>query len=172
MENTNDFLPQGYEAPKGNENYMKLEKGENKFRILSKPILGWIDWKDNKPLRFRMSDKPSQPVDPKKPIKHFWAMVVYSYKSDKVQILELTQRSIQARIETLAKDEEWGSPLGYDLKITRKGDGMETEYDVTPSVPKPLPDAISGLYSKMIIDIDALYTGGDPFAMMFDKAPF
>ena len=28
MENTNDFLPPGYEPPKSNANYMKFEEGD------------------------------------------------------------------------------------------------------------------------------------------------
>ena len=57
-----EFLPEGYEAPQGTGNYMKLQSGENKFRILSKPIIGWLDWKDNKPHRFRMKERPEKPM--------------------------------------------------------------------------------------------------------------
>jgi hypothetical protein len=161
-----DFLPEGYEAPKSSANYMKFEKGDNKFRILSKPILGWLDWKDKKPLRFRMSEKPDAPIDATKPIKHFWAMVVYNYRAQKVQILELTQSSIQTMIQDYSKSEDWGNPLEYDLNIVKKGEEKNTEYSVIASPPKPITDAIKSTYQSFgIINMDALYEGGDPFAM-------
>ena len=54
-----NFLPQDYEIPQDVGNYMKFEDGENKFRILDKPIIGWEGWKthsdgSHKPVRKRM----------------------------------------------------------------------------------------------------------------------
>jgi len=165
MTNNNDFLPNDYEAPKTGGSYMKLQKGENRFRILSKPILGWIDWQDNKPLRFHMAAKPAKPVDPKKSVKHFWAFVVWNCNEEKVQILEITQATIQSAIQALSKDEDWGSPFGYDIKVKRTGDGMETEYTVNP-VPhsKVSKQTEEALVSIGQINLDALYEGADPFA--------
>lgn len=65
------FLPIGYEAPKSSNFYMKLQDGENKIRILTQPILGWEDWIENKPFRYRMENKPKKSFDPKKPLRHF-----------------------------------------------------------------------------------------------------
>lgn len=161
---TENFLPETYEAPKGSSNYMKLSKGENRFRILSKPIIGWEDWKDKKPIRFAMNEKPSSPIDPKKPIKHFWAMVVWNAIEEKVQILEITQSTIQGAIQNLSKDSDWGSPFEYDIKITRSGDGMETEYTINPVPHKPVTEEIKKAYfDKQPIDLTALFSGGDPF---------
>lgn len=161
----NDFLPQDYEAPQTGGNYMKFEKGDNKFRILCKPILGWLDWKDKKPLRFRMNEKPEKPIDPAKPVKHFWAMVVFDERDQKIKILEITQASIQKAITDLAKSSDWGSPLEYGLTIVKKGEDKNTEYSVIPSPPKALSDAVNTLYQSFkYINLDALYEGGDPFA--------
>ena len=38
------FLPKGYEIPTSEGGYMKFAIGENRFRILGKPILGWETW--------------------------------------------------------------------------------------------------------------------------------
>ena len=38
------FLPKGYELPVSDGGYMKLEKGENKFRVLSEAITGQEVW--------------------------------------------------------------------------------------------------------------------------------
>src|SRR3990167_3551310 len=103
MTQTNTWLPSDYEAPKGESNYLKFQKGENRFRILSSPIIGWEDWENKKPLRFTMGAKPDKPIDPACPIKHFWAMIIWNYTLNKIQILEITQKSIQGAIQQLAK---------------------------------------------------------------------
>lgn len=160
---THDFLPSGYEQPKGNSSYMKFLKGDNKFRILSKPIIGWLDWEDKKPIRFTMDMKPKTSIDPKKPVKHFWAFVVWNYQAEAINILEVTQSSIQEAIGTLAKDEDWGAPYGYDIKVIRTGDNMETKYSVNPSPHKPLADEIYKAYTDRPVDLEKLYDGQDPF---------
>ena len=48
-------------------------------------------------------------------------------------VLELTQAKLRTEIVTLAKDEDWGDPRKYDLKIVRNGEGLETSYAMTPS---------------------------------------
>ena len=35
------FLPTSYEVPNKPGNYMKFADGENRFRVLASPILGW-----------------------------------------------------------------------------------------------------------------------------------
>lgn len=160
----NDFLPEGYEQPKGNTNYLKFEKGENKFRILSKPIIGWLDWENKKPLRFQMDEKPEKPIDPTKAIKHFWAFIVWDYKTMSIKILEITQASIQGAIKDLSNNSDWGAPYGYDIKVNRSGDGMETEYSVMPSPHKVLPNEVSDAFNKKACDLDLLFEGKDPFA--------
>lgn len=160
---TNDFLPQGYEQPKGNANYMKLEKGSNEFRILTKPIIGWLDWKDKKPLRFRMDNKPSAPVDPTKPIKHFWSFIVWNYTTASIQILEITQGTIQGAINSLVNNPKWGAPYNYDISVDRKGDGMDTEYTIMPSPKSPLANGVADAFGKKPCNIEMLFDSQDPF---------
>lgn len=160
----NDFLPTGYEAPKtGSKNYMKLNNGENRIRILSKPILGWLDWDNNKPLRFRMNEKPSKPVVAARPIKHFWAFVVWDYADNKLKILEITQATIQLAIGSLTRDEDWGNPFTYDIKIIRSGEKMETNYQVSPVPHKQVAKEVQAALVQTTINLDALFSGGDPF---------
>lgn len=163
MEN-NDFLPQDYEAPAGSGNYMKLQDGENKIRILSKPIIGWIDWKDKVPHRFRMNAKPEKPLSDK-PIKHFWAFLVWNYEAQAVQILEITQATIQKTIQDLSKNEDWGAPFFYDLKITRKGKDLATEYSVMPSPKKDLLEEIKKAALEKPAYLEALFEGADPWVV-------
>lgn len=156
-----DFLPDNYETPATNANYLKFADGETRFRILSKPVIGWLDWKDKKPMRFQMNAKPEKPVDPAKPIKHFWAMLVWNYAVGRVQVLEITQATIQKAIENLSKDSDWGAPFAYDLKVTRKGKDKDTEYTITPAPKKVFAEFEAANAIKVCLA--ELFTGGDPF---------
>ena len=166
------FLPDNYETPATSTKYLKLAKGENKFRILAKPVIGWLDWKDNKPLRFRMNAKPEKAIDSAKPIRHFWALYVWSYNNNAAMVLEITQATIQKAISDLSKDEDWGAPYGYDLKITKKGEDKNTEYNVTPSPKKPFDEAIFQTLIKAPVNLEAIFdNGGDPFNVPASVVP-
>lgn len=160
------FLPDDYKAPAGSKNYMKIVDGENRFRILSAPILGWQDWTlDKKPVRFRYQNKPLNPIDPKKPIRHFWAFVVFNYADEMIQVLEITQATIRKAIENLSKDSDWGAPYFYDIKISRKGEGTDTDYVVTPTPKKNVDAYIVQEFRDKPCYLEALYDGADPFDM-------
>lgn len=154
------FLPDAYEIPKTEGNYLKLKKGTNTFRILSSAITGFEYWnRENKPVR---SAEPwdERPEDMKDggQVKHFWAFVVYNHGAKKVQIMEITQKTIQEAIEALASNKKWGSPDKYDIVVEAKGDGLEREYAVLPEPHSEAPAAdIRG------INLNALFYGKDPF---------
>lgn len=159
-----DFLPTDYEVPVSS-NYMKLEDGANTFRVLSSAITGWEFWNtENKPVRVReaLEELPQdiryRDGQPER-IKPFWAFLVYNYKAKKVQILELTQKSLMTAILALVKNEKWGDPKGYDITVTRSGNGLDTEYNVVPEPHSPSP-----VQNVPAIDLTVLYEGGDPFA--------
>src|SRR5579862_6414911 len=157
-------LPEGYVEPKSNSKYLKLEQGENRIRILSKPIIGWEDWKDKKPYRYRESNKPEKSLDPTKPFKHFWSFVVWNYKSQAIEIFHVTQATIRTKIGNLSKDQDWGSPFYYDIKITKEGNDKETKYEVSPSPKRELSVEIKESFDKTPIDLDEMFRNGDPFA--------
>ncbi|HEX2527288.1 MAG TPA: hypothetical protein VHL31_13450 [Geminicoccus sp.] len=85
------FLPENYEIPATQNSYMKLEKGENTFRVLSPAIVGWEAWKtfpngDKKPYRWPAGEG-NGPADPSvfdlddngnPKFKHFWAFLVWN----------------------------------------------------------------------------------------------
>lgn len=166
MENT--FLPKDYQVPKESSKYMKFKQGANKFRILSSPILGQEAWtNDNKPVRVKMGETmPKDNLKADRKIKHFWAMPVYNYDENKVQILELTQVSLQEIIRDYAANEDWGTPLAYDLTITKKGEKLDTEYSVIASPKKEPSVIISEMWAEVKIkgfDLTKLFTNEDPF---------
>lgn len=162
--NENGFLPDSYEAPKNQSAYMKFEQGDNKFRILASPIIGWLDWEDKKPLRSRLDAKPAKAIDPSKPIKQFWALPVFDYKDNKVKVLEITQKGLIGSLTELARSADWGSPINYDLNVKKTGEKMTTEYQVIPSPPKAISNAIKVVWETTKINLSALFENGDPFA--------
>lgn len=166
----NNFLPENYEYQKEDGNFMKFQDGENRIRVLSSAIVGYEDWDDEKNF-YRTKTRGEQPLSsrsskPNAKIKHFWAMVVYNYRSKRVQVLEITQATIFDGFNTLLKDPDWGRPFGYDIVITKTGEGMETKYAVTPKPHKEIDPTIAKKYSELKINLEALYQGEDPFKQL------
>ena len=158
-----NFLPDNYVKPVSKSNYFKFEQGENKFRILSPAITGWLDWTpDKKPLRSREERAPLQDKRP----KHFWAFLVWDYATEQVKVLEITQATIQNSIYELHMDSSWGDPKGYDINVKKKGEKLETEYTVVPTPPAPLTDEIKMAYGKLNVTLEKLYENGDPFEVV------
>lgn len=159
-------LPAGFEKLKSEKPYInlgKLPEGEHKFRIVGRPIAGWIDWMDRKPCRFRPEDKPKSSFDPAKPVKPFWAMHVWDYNREGLFIMEVTQNGIRKSLEEYATNEDWGDLTSYDIKIKKEGSGIETEYTVIPVPHKPLPKNAQEALETSKIRLEALYEGKDPW---------
>lgn len=162
------FLPEGTKLPDSKSNYMKLEEGKNKFRCLTdnnKRIAGWEYWEEDGQTRkpIRMKDFKDVPVDKRDKARFFVAMIVWNYQLEQIQILELTQVTILRTLDLLSDDDDWGDALNYDVTINREGKGMETEYTVTASPPKPLNEDIKKAYKESNIELEALFKGEDPF---------
>lgn len=165
MENT--FLQKDYTPPQSNSNYMRFEEGENRFRVMSSAIVGYEYWtQDNKPVRSKtpFTETPNAKMQGGKvSIKHFWAFVVWSVKDKKIMILEITQNSIQNAIYALVKNDDWGNPQAYDIVINRTGQDLDTKYNVVPCPHKETPTEALEAYNGMTVNLEALYSGADPF---------
>lgn len=164
----NEFLPNDYKVPTSNSSYTKLQDGENTIRILGSAIIGYQYWtKDKKPVRQKESFLET-PEDAKldngqfKP-KHFWAFPVYNYEQKAVQIMEITQATIQQAITALVQNDKWGNPTGYDITITKTGQDLETKYAVMPNPHSDLTSEIAKAYEEKKINLNALYKGENPF---------
>lgn len=164
------FLPKNYEAPKSASSYMKLEEGNNKFRIVSEAVIGFEYWNENnKPVRLKEnpSEKPADirlNEDGSYTIKHFWAFVVIDRNDlSGVKILELTQPGIMRNIEDLINSEDWGNIEDYDITINRKGKGLETRYTVQPSPHKPLTKEEKEMVKNSPVNLEALFYNENPF---------
>lgn len=164
MENTNNsFLPEGYEAPSSASSFMKLERGDSTFRVLSKAIVGYEYWtEDNKVVRSKEfpNETPNIKKNKKgeltKP-KHFWAFVVWNYDANAVQVLHISQKSVQTDMLNLINDADWGNPKDYDIKVTRTGEELSTKYQVSPKPKKPISEEMTKAYDQAKINLEDLY---------------
>ena len=80
------------------------------------------------------------------------------------QILEITQKTVQKAIRSLASDVDWGNPEDYDIVVERSGEDLRTEYTVNPKPVKKLDKTVLTAFNDFTCNLSALYDGGDPFA--------
>jgi hypothetical protein len=165
-----DFLPDNFQLPAtGSSRYVKLPQGETRLRVLGSPLMGYVAWTeaDGKRLPVRVPRKEELPQALQGEAKYFWALPVWSYAQNQVMIWEATQRRIITALLDYAHNPDWGSPVAYDVSVTRKGEGMETEYSVIAIPPKPLIKEAQDAWEQAQadgFDLSELYRNGDPFA--------
>ncbi len=161
--NDNFFQDSTYKLPV-TSNYMKFKDGENTFRVLSSAIIGYQYFDtNNKPVRslHDFDVTPNKKEDGE--VKHFWAFAVWNYEDERVQVLELTQKSIMGAMQNYVNNKRWGNPNGYDITVNKTGAGLKTEYETMANPHSPLDSKIAEAWSKSKVDLTELYTGGDPF---------
>lgn len=151
--NEDNFFPEDYKVPKTSTGFMKFLKGDNLFRFLARPVMGFEYWtEDDKPVRSKNAFD-SLPENAKKDkdgnvlkAKHIWIAPVYNYDEGEVAILTITQKGVQEAILGLTHDKDWGNPMHYDIKVNREGDGFDTKYKVNPKPKKDLDPAIAEVW--------------------------
>jgi hypothetical protein len=162
-------------------NYMKFEDGQNRIRILEKPITGYVYWEDaegNLVPKNEMAGKGGKPVRVKSwegltnaqrgAMKGFAAMVVWNYQAERIQILEIKQVGIMNALEALSLSKSWGDVTSFDIVITKTRTGInptDVEYSVMPEPKEPVSKEIKEAYKEAHIDLEALYRGEDPFGV-------
>ena len=162
-------------------NYMKFEEGQNRIRILEKPITGYVYWEDaegNLVPKNEMAGKGGKPVRVKSwegltnaqrgAMKGFAAMVVWNYQAERIQILEIKQVGIMNALEALSLSKSWGDVTSFDIVITKTRTGInptDVEYSVMHEPKEPVSKEIKEAYKEAHIDREALYRGEDPFGV-------
>ncbi len=149
-------------AAGGSSSYLKVQKGETKVRIISRPIEGWVEWVDKKPYRTSLEDEP-EAQDSENPPKKFLAVVVIDHSDDEVKIWEITQKSVMKAIKALAANPDWGLPFSYDITITKTGEDLKTKYQITPSPKRPLSKELIKAANEKPCNLLELYEGNDPW---------
>lgn len=174
-----DFLQDDYEVPSASSGYMKFQTGDNTFRILSKPIIGWEYWNlEGKPIRIEGVEQPKvdqklikPEKDGKRNLKHFWAMIVWNHEKGEINILEITQSSIQKAIKNHVKDDAWGAPYDYDFKVTKSEKNGKTEYAIMARPKAKITSEIIAAFNERQIDLHALLEGKNPFQDVVNVTP-
>lgn len=158
-----------------------------KFRILTPKSLNyWTTWTKNpdeeKPKPARTPEKPN-PLPKninysfdKPDVFYFDCFVIWNYELKRYQIFEFKQIPIRKRLEEYAIDPDYGNFINYDISISKKGQGISTEYSIkTPPMFDPkTKDLVKNTmtqeellekmnYVKNNIHLPALFTGSDPF---------
>lgn len=161
-----DFFPtEDYKVPVTNDYLNKFPQGDTTFRVLSGAIVGYVYFnKDNKPVRSKEAFENTPDIKTGATPKHFWACVVWNYDAERIQILEISQKSIMTAMKSLIDNKKWGSPKNYDITITRKGSTMnDTEYSVVPNPAAPVSEAVAAALAARPVNLEALFDSADPF---------
>ena len=180
---TPNFFVPGHEIPEKRNQFMKLEYGKNRFRFIGEPVSGFlffgrVEREDGtevvRPFRRREVDgefsveemielnaRVSKEGEMEKQ-KYFVTSLVYNYGKEKLQVLEITQKSILKALKSYVESEEYGHPAGYDLTVEKKGEGLNTEYVVLPSPPKALDEKISEEAGAISCDLEKIFEGEYP----------
>ena len=166
----------------------KLGDGESyRVAILSEAPLeyftvwGESDEGQKKPFRFVAEPSPSdieaelgefkqrmnyEGTDLERP-KFGLSFFVFDYADEKVKVFEITQKTLIKELDKLSMDEDYADIHAYDLKVSRTGLKMSTEYSILPSPRKKgSDDVIKAAWSaaeKAGYDLQQLLVGGSPF---------
>jgi len=160
------FLPDNIHEPKAGSYFKPLKGKQNRVRIIcDKPLVGHVQWTTDKtPVRWRLGDqRPNADFGEGTKPRLFIAVVVWNYEERVSQVWEITQRTLQESLDALTRDKDFGHPANYDLKITRKGEGMETTYSMVPMPGEQNEDVVNAI-AELRVNLDALLNGEDPFA--------
>lgn len=121
---TPDFLPADYTEP-SNSDYVKLDAGTTKLRFLQSPIISWEMWEDytneqgeEKRRVIRGKKEKAMPIPMN--AKLVWICLVWNYNDSRVQIWSISQKTIRDQLVNLSRDEDYGNPLSYDIKIKKE----------------------------------------------------
>ena len=100
------------------------------------------------------------------PAKFGIAVACWSYESESIGILSLSQKSLIRAIDEISQSEDYAVLTDWDFSISREGTGLATEYTLLPLPPKADRKEIKEAYEKAILagfQIKQLISGGNPF---------
>lgn len=165
-------LPKDFKLDEGLYLVSKLKSGQKtKFRVLSDFIAGRSVWGDPKNTGKRICTRvrsnepmPAEAIgwnerqDKPERVKQFLAAAVWNYDSNQVEIFETDKWSIISQIFEIEGNDDWGDVKAFDLSLSKKGEGLETEYTL---LPLPSKEKVTASWSH--VHLDSLYEGKDPF---------
>jgi hypothetical protein len=157
----------GYTDPKKPSKYLKLSEGTHLLHFLTEPkdvvsyFVQFVDGNDGKKQKICTPDlgDGNQPAD----TKRTWAFKVWNYDIEEIQILEVSQRSIQDYLHSIATGKIRKDWTKYPIQITRKGEKMETVYTCMAGDNQAITLEIEKAMANTFVNLQAMATGQDPF---------
>jgi hypothetical protein len=100
-------------------------------------------------------------------IKFCLALPVYNFETARVEILQLSQKSLIRELDGISQMPDYENILAIDFLLGKEGSGLNTEYKLTPVPRKKGADkAITEAWEETRsagFDISRLLDGADPF---------
>jgi hypothetical protein len=156
--------------------YTKLDKGTTRIRMFGKPFFYYETWLDKDdggrtPKRFALTDSISTAELGPDGIKQVMSIVIYNYNESAIQILSISQKTILKAIKNYSENSKYGDPTGYDINITKEGEGKQTRYTVIADPKEKAPKEAIDAYENENIELEMLLLNGDPFNHPNEKKP-
>lgn len=143
----------------------------------------WAEGPDGKAKPFRFDSEPSpddmalafgdftrrmnrEGTGPE-PIKFCLALVVYNFETARVEILQLSQKSLIRELDAISQMPDYDDLTAVDFLLGKEGSGLNTEYKLTPVPRKKGSDKdIAAAWEETRsagFDLSRLLSGEDPF---------
>lgn len=131
----------------GNE-FFKLKAGDNKVRVLTDPVRVMKYYNQAAKKSFIAFKDCGYSAD----TKPRWLCYVYNHEKEAIELAELPHTIAKQMLEYKDNDDyKFDScPMPYDVTINKKGENLETEYNVIPArknsdIPKETLDELKTL---------------------------
>ena len=163
------------EVDSGNGRYINPGKidGEIRLRLFGDGITGYELWvtENGKDKPMRWESKPSElPSNVKvydggreSQLKRFVAVVAWDYEAEEFKVLGMTQKTLISALMGLIADDDWGDPSGYDIKISKTGTNLTSEYFLKPVPKKAVTKELKEGFADLACDLSKMFDGEDPF---------
>lgn len=143
----------------------------------------WAEGPDGKAKPFRFDSEPSpddmalafgdftrrmnrEGTGPE-PIKFCLALAVYNFETARVEILQLSQKSLIRELDAISQMPDYDDLTAVDFLLGKEGSGLNTEYKLTPVPRKKGSDKdIAAAWDDTRsagFDLSRLLSGEDPF---------
>lgn len=143
----------------------------------------WAEGPDGKAKPFRFDSEPSpddmalafgdftrrmnrEGTGPE-PIKFCLALAVFNFETARVEILQLSQKSLIRELDAISQMPDYDDLTAVDFLLGKEGSGLSTEYKLTPVPRKKGADKdIAAAWEETRsagFDLSRLLSGEDPF---------
>tara|TARA_Y100001963_G_scaffold155396_1_gene246432 strand:- start:171 stop:761 length:591 start_codon:yes stop_codon:yes gene_type:complete len=133
------------------------------FRFANEPTPEDISAEFGSEFSRRLNREGSAP----EPAKFGISVPVFNHDTGSVQVLAITQKSINRELDAISQMDDYSNLLEWDFVLSKEGNGLNTEYSLR-AVPRKkgseakIKEAWNAAQEEGF-DISRLMTGGNPF---------